>query len=343
MLENLDTILIGVGALLIVVSVVVNILSTARLSRLSETISRLEERVEARNAEEKNNREGSDSAFDSSILPSTELPDTDSRGTRYRPPGSRAGAKKEDSRSSGPSTRILIKKSGEKVADTVVTTPAHASEVRTKAPEAPIPEPASEAVAAFVAENGGVTASLPEPAVSSPVDEKPAVISEPAPQGFGSEEEELLKSYLGESSTRYMNVKKPAAPEAPAPAVPAAPAVSTAPAAAIDESDEDVMDVIQDTGVYPAASAVSPEFNPFDPVLQRVNLAPVRAALAQYPQGGRLVLDFKDVLFLVQDEHTDLVRLAAETGQRGVILCLRDVADGLKTELSSKIPSLTYL
>ena len=347
--EYLDIILISIGGLLIVASVVVNILSTTRLSRLSESLNRLEEHVEYQTVENKPKKEGADSAFDSSILPGSDLSDTDSRGTRYRPPGSRTGApKKEESRPEGSSTRILIRKSGIKVPETVAPAPELEMSPEPVPVEAPIPEPAAETASAKKFEAMPIrpgevfssTAEIPAdalaeiPAPKSAVPEKaaPLAVVPPSPaeapsRRRGTEEEELLKSYLGDSSARYFDAN----PSDPAEAGEGA------------EAEEDVMEVIQDTGVYPAVVAAAPDYNPFDAALQRVNLAPVRAALPQVPGGGRLTLDFCDVLFLVDEEQADLLRLSAETEQRGVTLALRNVTPGLQAELSAKLPALTYL
>ncbi|MFH0922101.1 MAG: hypothetical protein V1913_17285 [Fibrobacterota bacterium] len=336
--ENLDTILLVVGSLTVVVSIIVNILSTVRLSRLSETINRLEERVEKKPAsEEKGRKEDADSSFDSSILPAPDVSDNDSHSTRYRPPGSRAGGTASGTRSGPGSTRI--KKAGMRVPETIVTTPApdaHALPINETVPEPAAEARSVESVEPYSAAEAPPTTAVPAADTLLPVAEAVPEPTAPVSLHMGQEEEELLKNYFGDSTRRYLGAK------APGPAAPAAPKGAETADESEGGGEEDVMDVILDTGVYPAAVQV-PDYNPFDASLQRVNFAPVRAMLAQLTAGARVTLDFQDVLFLVEDEYGDLTRLAAETAQRNLVLAIRNVSAGLQAELSSKIPTLTYL
>jgi len=194
MLNNLDVILIAAAAILIVVSFTINIISSSRLTKLTETLGQLETKFETLHPkkDENDTRHGSSSVkFDSSILPSQEYSPADSRiGTRYRPPGSRAKRPEDSGSEDGevkvPSTRQLkIGKGGMKITDETPTD--------------------SEAVH-----------------LAEPQSDKAPSTSSPPPTD--DEAKALLKAYLG----REMDYAVPAT----------------------EEGDGDVMEVVEDTGVF---------------------------------------------------------------------------------------------
>lgn len=237
-INNFDTILIAAAGLLIVISFVINIISTARLGRLTESLNQLEAKFETfhpKGKDDKNDsRHGSSAVkMDSSVFPSQEVSPGDSRmGTRYRPPGSRSKKTGEGEPpdtgpvSIPPTRRMKISKSGVKIPEG-------------EASAEPAPELPS-------AQSGQGAGGADSPPVQAPADSRART-----PQAMDDEGKALLKEYLGREPS--LGRKGKAGDESGLADIRDIYGGKDGEGERNEtggEADEDVMDVVEDSGVF---------------------------------------------------------------------------------------------
>jgi len=289
-LENIDAIIIGTSAILILVSIVVNIVSTSKLSQLSESLSYLEKNFEAAEAAKSRiggspARENQPPDWDSSILPAADPALKETRtGTRYRPPG----------------TRIDLKPVGKRE-----------PEKDSQTSDSPAPKvSASDSEPQVYTGSPGNTETKGDDLMATALVSGPIIGQNPTPKEKEStplpptseDEQEMLKSYLGSTSPflkeeeTKKEEKKQESPSdeelitgtAKEPENDISPETSEKPASDASalghdlipnfEGEEDVMDVIEDATAVEEEEAKPEEIKKPEPVSKEPAPEPVKAA-----------------------------------------------------------------
>jgi len=342
-LEKLDLILLIAGGVLVVVSVVVNIISSARLGNLSESINQFEAKFEAKSASDRrppqnDSRTGrAGEKFDSSVLPSAEPSGSDSRhGTRYRPPGSRvkvpdsAESSEEGSGSVPPPTRhINIGKAGVRLpADEPSAEDGKSAGVAVAGEEQ---VSVSEAKAAEEPPRSSpASASKKEPVKDAPLAESGSLAGS---DKLSQDDQALLQEYLG--SRAGVSGEKADAPE------PDLADAGTPRNGQAAEDDGDVMEVVEDTR-FMQKTAPAPEdiINPFDHTQHSLDMGRVLEPLSRLKSGATLNIDFQDVLFLIDEEIDALSKVYRQCRKQGITLAVRNVQRNVQSDLHAKFPEL---
>ena len=330
-LEQLDIVLIVGGGILIAVSFIMNILGTKKINHFSEEINRLELLLSERTVEKKEPSSsrhvpGSshDSAYDSSILPAAEIRTPDGkRKTRYRAPG------------------LHIDKLGNIVSGAETAAPDD-SAVKSK-PVEPAPEPERPEISgehdtpvqAFSAKPQKTpiplkkTAETPDPQTPKPLKETAETVDLP------EEEKALLKSYLnGPSDVLEETGDHPKSGSR-----------DSRPA---KEEESEVMEVIEDNqfssvnriqnyGLKPV------EINPFDNTVQKIDFEKIYQTLSGMKTGENLILNFRDILFLIESEYQSLKQLYTKASNKNIILSIKNVTHELKNDILSRISRINFI
>jgi len=362
-IASYDTIILISAAVLVVVSFVVNIVSAFKISGFSEELNRLEENLETAAAANRKTdssvKSGSDTRthiYDSKVFPSAEKKPGDS-GSRYRPPGSTPVPTGEPGGVKPETTTIRYRppgKSGMRIPDQLPGEkrdvesasqpyeqhPAIISSMHATVPSSSEPLPDD----AFITSGPVVkpkpqTLAGPEPEAA----ETPAPVA-PAAKELSQDELDLIKNYLGGSSKNVVeeNAEDAAKDDGSDELMKAAGEVAAEEEAALPGSEEsEVLDVIADTAFFKVddinrANAV----NPFDSSLQKVDFETVRKHVATCAPGGRVTIDFKEILFLTDNEFTSLSALISSARGHNVAIGAVNVAADLNAELLSKCPGL---
>jgi hypothetical protein len=323
-LEKLDMILLISGAVLAVISIIVNIVSVSRLSGLSEAVSQFENKFESKTTQE--NRPGEGDSPDEKMEASTETGSDTRTGTRYRAPSARTERPSQEPAEEGAGSMPPMRHAG--IAKAGVRLP----------PE----EPAAEAERAVAEEAQTEIPAEPEKAHTSR-DREMNLDLLAGVERLNKEEQALLADYLLKSA--MLSARKP-----PVSSPETTPSASEASAAAEpvagEDPDADVMEVVEDAPSKPSgpASASSEdepvEINPFDHVQHKIDMKNVFEALKGMKKGRPLLIDFQDVLFLIEEEAEALEELSRYCEKYGVPLAVKNVQANIRNDLHSQLPLL---
>jgi hypothetical protein len=372
-LEKLDIILLVTGGALIIVSFIINILSTIKISRFSESLDRLEHNFKATTANPRGREATAPAgtraaarAYDSSILPAVEKRPSDShRKTRYRPPGSSAASSKENVILTD-SSLARISSSGEE-APVSDTSPLDKSATRAPSDQAasrekPEPSKAEEKSAPITSEP-----------ISEISDKKPPLDS----GELADDARQLVKDYLGDSSD-LINKKagtpsegadsreiskgskqkgaddvmevveapkqldtakpKPESPKQPDTAKPKPESPKQPDTAKPKPKRPKELDTAK-----PKSGGATVEINPFEKRHQKIDFIKIFRQLDDMKPGGSLILNFQDILFLVKKEINTLNDIYIKAFDKNVTLSLKNTSSDLRNEVLSKITNIDFI
>ncbi len=336
-MEKLDIILLIAGGVLVIISIVINFVSSARIGKLSESINQFEAKFETNSAHDKveghdDSRAGqSGITNDSSGQSVSDHGGSDSRtGTRYRPPGS--GVKPPDMGPSEEGSGSILPKHHTAIAKAGVRLPAdegpnhdHETPVSEEKNE---PEPSAE--------------KQREPLSNSELHDMPAqkTIASLKSEMLSMDDQALIQDYLrNDTEIKGENVNDYAADLVQ---------LKSSYSSEGSSQDGDVMEVVEDTRAMqsPTLTDIKEEdesINPYDPNLMRIDLGKAGHSLKFVNKGVPLILDFKNVTSLSEDETAMLIELNRKCIKQEVPLSIKNVHRVLKNDLHSRIAEIKFI
>jgi hypothetical protein len=192
-------------------------------------------------------------------------------------------------------------------------TPVQAFSAKTQKPEPPLKK----------------TDETPNPPTPKPLKEAAETADLP------EEEKALLKNYLNGPSDVFEETGSPPKPASR----------DSRPA---KEEESEVMEVvesnqfssvkrIQEYGLKPV------EINPFDTTVQKIDFEKIYQILSGMKTGDNLILNFRDILFLIESEYQSLKQLYTKASNKNIILSIKNVSRELKNDILSRISRINFI